>query len=368
MITESLSEALRQLRRTQQHQDDISGLWWVDMLCIDQQCIPERNHQVAMMRDIFQSATLMVAWFGTDRWFEPGIFANSMLQAPAQASGYLGTVDHSDRAETRPTLPDASEFLNRPYWGCVWIIQELCVASDILIMSGCHCISCSSFRLDLRERIQPTAGFPVPMVLADTKGTMSADSVRYTTPYKLVTLRDKILSGGGKCKLGLLLYFASESKANDPRDRVYSLLGLANDVSGDDIPPDYSLSPCTVYCAATRVIYKSLCIGDSDFRSAITGLASWCSHDPLFGADERRGHCDGLDCHAWWCCRDRAFVHSRSQSTRYVDRDLLGYIDFATKILEPTIQVKKQVAVMKALFCITTLCSVQANETENIRV
>lgn len=36
MITESLSEALRHLRRTQQHRDDIGRLWWVDMLCIDQ--------------------------------------------------------------------------------------------------------------------------------------------------------------------------------------------------------------------------------------------------------------------------------------------------------------------------------------------
>lgn len=175
---------------------------------------------------------------------------------------------------------------------------ELCVASDILMMSGCHCISWSRFRLDLMERVRPTAGIPVRMVLADTKGTMSADSVRYTIPYKLVALRDKILSGGGKCKLGSLFYFASESKATDPRDRVYSLLGMANDVSGDDVPLDYSLSPCTVCCAATRVIYKSLCSGDSGFRSAVAGLVSWCSHDPLLGADERRSRCDGLDCHA----------------------------------------------------------------------
>ncbi|ETS85904.1 hypothetical protein PFICI_03929 [Pestalotiopsis fici W106-1] len=40
--------------------------FWIDAICIDQQDTKERNHQVAIMADIFNSASLTIAWLGPE--------------------------------------------------------------------------------------------------------------------------------------------------------------------------------------------------------------------------------------------------------------------------------------------------------------
>lgn len=309
MITESLFEGLQHLRKTQQERDDIGGLWWIDMLCINQDCIPERSHQVAMMRDIFQSARLVVAWLGPTNRLEHDTRANPNLQVPSQDSDRPYSLDHCFRRVTIKGLHLARDILSRPYWGRVWIIQELCVARDVIIMSDSFCISWSNFRSYLKENRQSA----VADRLGDFNNPVAGLSVtdfRLLIPYNLVDLRDKILNHGGQGDLGSLLTFASQSEATNPRDRVYSLLGLANDASEEKIPLDYSLSPCAVYCAAIRVIYGNIRSRHSGPISQSTAILSSCSHKPLVVEDERRSQCDGLSCGAWWCCLDLALLDS----------------------------------------------------------
>lgn len=59
-ILDNLYWALRQLRTS-----SLPGVeFWADALCIDQSNVPERNHQVAAMAEIFQSAQNVVVWLG----------------------------------------------------------------------------------------------------------------------------------------------------------------------------------------------------------------------------------------------------------------------------------------------------------------
>lgn len=308
-ITESLSEALRHMRKTQQRRDDIDGFWWIDMLCINQQCIPERNHQVAMMREIFQGASLVVAWLGTSDRLEYDIHTNQSLQVSSQASDHTDAVDYIGLPGRSLDLRETRVILSRPYWGRVWVIQELCVAKDIIIMDDSLCISWSTFSSDLTEWKHPAGGVQAS-IFSDPVGRLSVSNFRLLIPYNLISLREKVCNNGRENSLGSLLTFASQSEATNSRDRVYSLLGLANDVSEESIPLDYSLSPCAVYCAAIRVIYKKIRSGGSDIRSRASTIASSCSHNPLTVEDERRSQCDGLGCGAWWCCLDLALLDS----------------------------------------------------------
>jgi hypothetical protein len=41
-----------------------SDFYWIDALCIDQENLGERNHFVARMKDIYESAMTMVIWLG----------------------------------------------------------------------------------------------------------------------------------------------------------------------------------------------------------------------------------------------------------------------------------------------------------------
>lgn len=309
MITESLFEGLQHLRKTQQQRDDIGGFWWIDMLCINQDCIPERSHQVAMMRDIFQSASLVVAWLGTTNRLEYGTRANPNLQVPSRDSDRPYSLDHCFRRITNIGRHLARDILSRRYWGRVWIIQELCVARDVIIMSDSFCISWSNFRSYSKKSRQSAAAdrfwdFNNPV------DRLSVSDFRLLIPYNLVDLRDKIRNYGGQGNLASLLRFASQSEATNPRDRVYSLLGLANDASEEKIPLDYSLSPCAVYCAAIRLIHENIRSHRSGPISRSTTILSSRSHEPLVVEDERRSQCDGLSCGAWWCCLDLALLDS----------------------------------------------------------
>jgi Heterokaryon incompatibility protein (HET) len=41
------------------------ALLWVDAICISQDDLIERNHQVGLMGQIYSKATLVIAWVGT---------------------------------------------------------------------------------------------------------------------------------------------------------------------------------------------------------------------------------------------------------------------------------------------------------------
>lgn len=59
-VTLNLEAALRHIRKSSH---DI--VLWVDALCINQNDVSEKNHQVEMMREIFSGAELVVAWLGS---------------------------------------------------------------------------------------------------------------------------------------------------------------------------------------------------------------------------------------------------------------------------------------------------------------
>ncbi|KAF3070244.1 hypothetical protein CFAM422_006775 [Trichoderma lentiforme] len=58
-VTKNLESALRHLRQTEDERT-----LWVDAICINQGNIPERNHQVSIMKDIYRKARLVVIWLG----------------------------------------------------------------------------------------------------------------------------------------------------------------------------------------------------------------------------------------------------------------------------------------------------------------
>jgi hypothetical protein len=58
-ITRNCETALRHLRYPK-----TSRMLWIDAICINQVDIPERNQQVARMREIYKNATQVLIWLG----------------------------------------------------------------------------------------------------------------------------------------------------------------------------------------------------------------------------------------------------------------------------------------------------------------
>lgn len=61
-ITKNLRDALRNLIHASKLNDSV---WlWIDQICIDQNAIQERNHQVQIMGDIYKGAEEVIIWLG----------------------------------------------------------------------------------------------------------------------------------------------------------------------------------------------------------------------------------------------------------------------------------------------------------------
>lgn len=60
-ITSNAEAALRNFRRA-----DKARIVWLDAICINQQDLVERGAQVAIMKDIYVSATRTLVWLGED--------------------------------------------------------------------------------------------------------------------------------------------------------------------------------------------------------------------------------------------------------------------------------------------------------------
>lgn len=58
-VTANLYTALQFLRKP-----DAARTLWIDALCINQECVPEREYQVGLMRSIFSGAETVLAWLG----------------------------------------------------------------------------------------------------------------------------------------------------------------------------------------------------------------------------------------------------------------------------------------------------------------
>ena len=112
---------------------------WIDALCIDQENLQERNHQVNLMAQIYQTAEAVVSWLGpadehpsdafmqmASKYGERRVYAQEDVEAISQVA--LAT-------------PPASTVFARSYWGRVWIIQEVLLARKNIVL--CGSVSCT---------------------------------------------------------------------------------------------------------------------------------------------------------------------------------------------------------------------------------
>jgi hypothetical protein len=124
-------------------------LFWIDAICIDQENVQERNHQVSLMKDIYSKVRpgfLMISgWRVSDR---------VLLQA-SQVAVWLGPASANSNLAIKMTkmgpsfhkkgllpmwTPDEGkslfELCSRSYWKRIWITQEFLFAQDIKVHCG----------------------------------------------------------------------------------------------------------------------------------------------------------------------------------------------------------------------------------------
>ena len=184
-VRKNLQRFLKQVLRTGTERE-----FWIDALCIDQDSVLERNHQVRLMGQIFSNAQEVIAWLGREK----------------RISRFLRKPRHSGQ--------DYYEFWSSEFWNRAWITQEVVLAKRLTLMAGSTALDVNV----LRQYID---------------GSLPGSRFSVLSPEALSTFRNKSLFD--------ILYKLSFHECERPSDRIFSLLALCRE--GPTIDVDYSWSP-----------------------------------------------------------------------------------------------------------------------------
>ncbi|KAK1961150.1 HET-domain-containing protein [Colletotrichum sublineola] len=266
-VTRSCAAALRRLRLPTEPR-----LLWIDAICIDQSSVPERNHQLSLMPQIYSGAACVVVYLGESSDAEDSDDAMDWLretQDPWLTSG-------------RQAVPGAiSSLLGRPWFLRTWVLQEIQLARRATVVCGTREVGWEAlnelrYMIDNNSRAEPL-------------------------PYAVQSLTDK--SGRGRRKTWVppypvrllqLLQNTRYLEATDARNKLYAVLPLLDWEdqqrnlsvdSGDGnhapfaIPKgDYSRSPAETFAQLGRALIDTL--GLNVLCSIVTptkvpGLPTW---------------------------------------------------------------------------------------------
>ena len=225
-ITENLSAALFHLRLA-----DRTRILWADAICINQQDLVERSHQVTLMRDTFERAENVIVWLGEDTGD-----ANEAFEA-------LQTIDSSSSdAHVFNILGSESgkalrELLGRSWFRRIWVVQELICARKATITCGNHAMEWEIF-LDAAVRIRQTN-------YSETIEDESMSDALF--PLNGMLRGRQIRQQKEQDDLETLLYSYRRCLASDPRDKVFALLGIASGQIAAAYAPNYSIEAFEVY-------------------------------------------------------------------------------------------------------------------------
>jgi hypothetical protein len=250
---------------------------WIDALSINQQDQTEKAVQIGYMFQIFAKAKWVVAWLGPE---EDG---SEVIMAAIKERENIDVA----------SIPASAilSFLSRPWWTRAWVLQECMAAGSIRMWLVCgpsnaHLISVLPFinrvlmymnrqsyyihRTTLREKLSFCWHLFINLERFETERGFSL--------YDIIKVSSKL-------------------EATDPRDKIFALLGLVDDQTRSQLTPDYSLSPCEIFCKAIRVMAE-----DKEQSSAVMekikvfGGLKTTGHQPLVETVMERQKCDGVAC------------------------------------------------------------------------
>ena len=249
-IGPNLSDALLHLRFHPSINTNPRRLW-IDRICINQDDIEERASQVQLMHAIYRRCRQGLVWLGmdepnTEEAFECARFIHKNAfgkETPRTVLAQYRSPAVSS-AQLRNALKSLAKLTYRPWFERAWTFQEVILPSTVLMVCGK-----SSMALECLEacwipaRCQANAffseGAEVIFTTRTAEDTFSENLGRLPAYY-----------------LEYLLTFRREAKMLDPRDYIFSLLGLFSPSVSLSLSPSYSISVRDLFTAVAKHIIR----------------------------------------------------------------------------------------------------------------
>ncbi|SPO07052.1 uncharacterized protein DNG_09746 [Cephalotrichum gorgonifer] len=338
-LRHNLHAALETLRR-----NSVGSWLWIDSICINQADLEEKSWHINDMRNIYSRADVVYMWLGpgsveSDKAMDfvsrvgPRATASGALdlvpdpELGKQVCDYLKAQPPAERVDdenedaqgsalerfiysllqeeglrNRMTGPEGgfldgatpqddllagiADLLQRDYWNRIWIIQEVALAKEALVMCGERAVS-----LTLFDAVFTTIWFCFKCGVRQTHADY--EHFVWGLPSTLYDIKAMMIRHkrrrGEKIRLADILVESQASpdrpfySATDPRDIVFGLLGVLDNVDELGLRADYGMTIAEVFSVATRALLRESDENDTD------------THDDGFHLDQCIPRQDNVD-------------------------------------------------------------------------
>ena len=209
--------------------------FWIDGICINQADQKERSEQVRLMKDIYESAANVRVWLGEEVESTAAAFALTSVLASIEAQIERASLLTPEDIEKNIGDLLAGQVVNwkaldliywLPWFNRTWIIQEIALAKRAQVQCGSHKMPWDY--LIAAERV---------LVKHHLTSAVDIDP----SPIAAMQAYRNATVNGERLTLLELMYSSRSNQSTDPRDKVYSLLGIAADIKAHEFDPDYIL-------------------------------------------------------------------------------------------------------------------------------
>jgi hypothetical protein len=245
-ITQNLDCALRYLRMK-----IVTRLLWADALSMNQQDTQERNHQVQIMGKIYSTASGVIVWLGPVEqsdihmrailgamqfhFSDSNSAVTSLFDYVCSVVGLMNEQVANPMEPRECVLDTLFRIIDCPWFGRIWVVQELALSKTATIRIGHYSIPWIPFQQFFQW---------LPHHKADPE-----------TRTTLVSACNRVFKVASSDHFDSQLRRTLHLAATDPRDKVYSILGIS-EFSDAPIRPDYGKSTRMVYSEAVACLLR----------------------------------------------------------------------------------------------------------------
>ena len=216
-VTKNLASALRALQKKYGYNVRV----WADALCINQQNNEERSHQVRNMRQIYSRASEVFCWVSEKSDPMLGKAVEYLLDLAKYSEPEMSSKQlEIDTSVIETYWNSLIEIFREPYWRRVWVIQEVAVASRATVSFGNHTLDWDYVANILR--------------LLKLNFSLHSDDQyhlepSFTNALHLLEIRERFFIRREPLSLLKAIQLTQHTLATDPRDKIFSLLGISHD-------------------------------------------------------------------------------------------------------------------------------------------
>ena len=233
-LTANLESALQHLRDRKE-----IVTYWIDQICINQDDLDERGHQVGLMPRIYSQARQVKIWLGDetattkaafqlmhymlDTLVPRGIYRSYDTEGHRELVIKRINIDDLPRyglpARTQKDWQGLAEVFTLPWFSRVWVIQEAVMARDAMVLCGKYTLSWKQL-----VRVAQASYVFLPRMVLGVELALKGwpiDHVRGL--HNLKKARKHAVDPG---MFALIARHKISYHASDPRDKFYALCNL----------------------------------------------------------------------------------------------------------------------------------------------